>query len=312
MKAFRELIAEYLGVKQAGRNPRVVVAAKSNLGCFALWLEGRHVRTPEQLTGASIGNWLAHLQLQRNRYNGLPLKPCTTQSQILVVRAFIASLARKGLLSASILDAFPRMRKVPVMPQSTLKHAEVRKVLRGMPSHEPSLFMLRTIGEVAYTTAARPCEILAMDVRDVCFDTQLVRVFGKGQKERMLPIGRVALRSLENYVRAVRPLLLRDPREEALWLNERGCRLSYDSLLAMLHRRVPGHGGRKITWYTFRRSCATELARAGANPWAIKELLGHDHIETLRHYVHLTIEDLKKAHDRCHPRNFPLKDIPSQ
>jgi site-specific recombinase XerD len=122
----------------------------------------------------------------------------------------------------------------------------------------------------------------------------------------------VALRRLETYVRGVRPLLLRNPKEEALWLNKRGGRLSYDRLLAMLHQQVPKDTGKKITWYTFRRSCATELARAGANPWAIKELLGHDHIETLRHYVHLTIEDLKKAHDRCHPRNFPLADSPTQ
>jgi integrase/recombinase XerD len=165
--------------------------------------------------------------------------------------------------------------------------------------------MLRALGELAYTTAARPCELLALNISDANFETALVRVLGKGQKERMLPVGKMALRTMENYVRAVRPLLLRNPNERALWLNERGRRLGYDSMLALLHRHVPE---KKITWYTFRRSCATELARAGANPWAIKELLGHDHIETLRHYVHLTIEDLKKAHDRCHPRNFPIAE----
>jgi hypothetical protein len=75
----------------------------------------------------------------------MPLRPYTTQSQILVIRTFVVALAKRGLLSASTIEAFPRFRKVPVMPQFTLEHAEVRKLLRGMSSHEPSLFMIQTI-----------------------------------------------------------------------------------------------------------------------------------------------------------------------
>jgi integrase/recombinase XerD len=308
MKTFCEHIEEYLRSKQAGRPARTVTSAKSYLGRFERWLESRKIQMPEQLTSAHIGQWLTHVQLQRNKYSGLPLKPFTIHSHLMVVRAFTATLVRHGFISAGLLDAFPQLRKPPILPKSTLKHAEVRKMLRGMPTHGPRLYMLRTISELAYTTAARPCELLALNASDLNFESELLRVLGKGQKERMLPVGRTAMRILENYVRAIRPLLLRDPKENALWLNESGRRLSYDRLLAMLHRHVPASFGRKVTWYTFRRSCATEMARAGANLWAIKELLGHDHIETVRHYVHFTIEDLKKAHDRCHPRNFPAQN----
>lgn len=309
MKTIRELAKGYLRARQAARHPRVVTSTKSYLYRLADWLETQRVETPGQLTSTHIVKWLGYVRSQNSRYTGLPLSLHSICGRIAAARAFFATLIREGFLPVGILEAFPRARKVPIVPLSTLKHADVRRVLRAIPSHSPSLYMLRTLSELAYTTAARPCELLALDVSDVNFERRLIRVIGKGQKERMLPVGKVAVKALENYVRAVRPLLLRNPGEKALWLSEKGRRLSYDRMLELLHLHVPK---KEITWYTFRRSCATELARAGANLWAIKELLGHDHIETIRHYVHLTIEDLKKAHDRCHPRNLPLNENPTQ
>jgi integrase/recombinase XerD len=136
--------------------------------------------------------------------------------------------------------------------------------------------MLRTMMETAYSTAMRPCELLRLDVTDIDVESDrgLIRVLGKGEKERMLPIGRHAHRMLCNYIHGVRPLLLRRPEEKALWLTARGTRLKYGRMLALLHQHVEGDQ-EKVTWYGFRRACATELARSGASLWAIKVLLAH-------------------------------------
>lgn len=118
-----------------------------------------------------------------------------------------------------------------------------------------------------------------------------------------MPIGKTALRLVTSYLRGVRPFLARDAGERALWLTRAGHRLPYHTLL----KRVRHHGERlalpvAITPHTFRRSCTTELIRGGANLWHVKELLGHEHLDTLQHYAKLTIADLKKTHTRCHPR----------
>jgi site-specific recombinase XerD len=161
---------------------------------------------------------------------------------------------------------------------------------------------------MAYSTAARPCELLGLDVANVDLSLGLVRVLGKGDKERILPIGRTAQKVLVDYLRASRPLLLRHSGATALWLNDRGGRLGYDSLFKLMQQVIVPLSSQKVTWYDFRRSCATELARGGASLWAIKELLGHDRLETVRHYVHFTLDDLRRAHARCHPRNLATPD----
>ncbi len=141
------------------------------------------------------------------------------------------------------------------------------------------------------------------DVADVDLTHATAIVTGKGNKQRVVPVGKTALRLVTSYLRGVRPFLVRDAAERALWLTRAGARLPYHTLL----KRVRLHGDRlalpvAVTPHTFRRSCTTELIRGGANLWHVKELLGHEHLDTLQHYAKLTIADLKKTHAKCHPR----------
>jgi len=111
------------------------------------------------------------------------------------------------------------------------------------------------------------------------------------------------MRYLETYVRAVRPCLAKAGGEKALFLDKEGRRFPYYSL----RRIVVACGERAkvgvaVTPHTFRRSCTTELLRGGAGMYHVKELLGHESLETLRHYARLTITDLKRTHAKCHPR----------
>lgn len=168
----------------------------------------------------------------------------------------------------------------------------------------PEGYRNRAMLEVLYSSGLRAAELLGLDLDDIDFDNATAIVTGKGNKQRVVPIGRTALRYLESYLKAVRPFLLRDPGERAVFLDQKGHRLRYNAL-AMIVRSCAiraGLGDMHVTAHTFRRSCATELLRGGANMYHVKDLLGHATLNTLKHYAKLTITDLKKTHAKCHPR----------
>ena len=119
----------------------------------------------------------------------------------------------------------------------------------------------------------------------------------------MVPIGRTALRFLETYIKAVRPYFLANRNETAVFLNRFGGKPSYHTLQGIIRYHVQHLSPAiLVTAHTFRRSCATELLRGGANVYHVKDLMGHESLETMRHYARLTVVDLKKTHEKCHPR----------
>jgi site-specific recombinase XerD len=111
------------------------------------------------------------------------------------------------------------------------------------------------------------------------------------------------LRHLESYIKAVRPFLVREATEPAVFLDRSGKRLPYHTLRRIIQRHTQACDVEvAVTAHTFRRSCTTEMIRGGANLYHVKELLGHESLETVKHYTKLTIEDLRKTHQKCHPR----------
>ncbi len=287
-----------------GESRWTVSAIKYSVGQFVRWLaEAVQVTEAGQFQPEHIEQWLLWLRTRRLR-TGLPLTPFAIAGSIDRVKSFCQQLVKAGVIGARILDSFGNIRRPQLLPKPTPSHVEIRGILRAMPVDTPKRQMVRTIAEVLYTSAMRPCELLALDVGDLDLERGLAKVMGKGRRERMVPLGKTATRMLESYIQAVRPLFLREQGERAVWLTSMtGRRLSYATLKAALHRSVPGETCGRITCYTFRRACATELIRSGASVWAVKELLGHDDLEKLKHYVQLTINDLKKTHARCHPRD---------
>lgn len=161
----------------------------------------------------------------------------------------------------------------------------------------------RVIVEVLYSSGVRAAELLGLRVEDLDLGGGTALIRGKGNKERVVPLGRTALALLAGYLAAVRPLLLRDSSGRALFLDAKGKALPYHALRWRVRRYAALAGLTiQITPHPFRRSCTTELLRAGANMYHVKEMLGHESLDTLRHYARLTITDLRKTHGRCHPR----------
>ncbi len=140
------------------------------------------------------------------------------------------------------------------------------------------------------------------------FETEYAH--GKGDKQRVVPVGKTALRFLETYMVGIRPFLIKDKAEKALFVSVEGNRLSYGTYNTTIKRLAEKSGvDAYVTSHTFRRSCTTELIRGDANMYHVKELLGHESLDTLKHYARLTITDLKKTHARCHPRERGVAKI---
>ena len=130
-----------------------------------------------------------------------------------------------------------------------------------------------------------------------------VLVTGKGAKQRVVPMGGTAIKFLEDYLHGIRPHLQTDPGERALFLDQFGRRYPCYTLRRRLHAYAGKAGiDIQVTPHTFRRSCTTEMLRGGANMYHVKEMLGHESLDTLKHCARLTITDLKNTHRKCHPR----------
>ena len=298
-----DLMEEFLQHIASRRFSRYTVRQnRSGIGLFLRWIEQAHgVRLPEQLRRTHLEAWQRHLAGLAVR--GKPLKPRSVNKRIETVKNLLRHLGSRGYATCNLEQAIEYVKEPKVLPGSVLSHVQARRLLDAVATDTPLGYRNRAMLELLYTSGIRAAELLGLDVGHVDFPNGTARVTGKGEKERVVPIGRTALGLLENYVKGVRPFLLVDPAERALFLDARGHRLPYHALRRLVHACAERAGmAVNVTPHTFRRSCTTELIRGGAGMYHVKELLGHESLDTLQHYAKLTIHDLKKEHQRCHPR----------
>jgi integrase/recombinase XerD len=284
-------------------SPRSIQEERYTLQRFASWLARTYqVDRAERLRKTMLDAWLQHLCGTLNA-QGYPIKPKTINKHLSFTRSFVLYLAARGFVPKSLAEIIQRLKEPNTLPGSVLTHAQVRKLLRKVDTGTAEGMRTRAMLELLYTSGIRARELTGLDVADVDLEHGTALVHGKGRKDRVVPIGKTALRYLQSYVVAVRPSLLRDRSETALFLNAWGNRFAYHSLQLTIQnlRRVHGLDD-DVTAHTFRRSCTTELIRSGANVYHVKELLGHATLRTLKPYTRLTILDLKKTHEKCHPR----------
>jgi len=169
---------------------------------------------------------------------------------------------------------------------------EVALVLARPDTSRPTGVRDRALLETAYGTAARLQELTRLRVGDLDLRGGTVRLLGKGNRERVAPLGRQAVQWLGRYLREARPALLRNRESEALWIGRSGRALGYAAVRTVL--RVHSRGA--VSPHGLRRACATHMLRAGAHPVQIQALLGHASLRSLRHYLKVTIAELAAMH----------------
>ncbi len=303
MKLLYELIEEYLdSLRSLNFRPGTVSVRGYALRRFTCWLEESWgVRTPDRLQRRHLREWQICMGRRLNP-EGLPVKPRTINKNIEGVQAFLEHLAEYGLVGGELLRVLKYVRVPQPLPR-VLPHEKIRAMLDGIDTTTTKGHRNRAMLEVMYSSGLRAAELIGLDVGDVSLSDHVALVCGKGEKERIVPIGATAIRFVESYLRAVRPSLLKSPEEKALFLDDQGNRMPYHTLrrIIVAIAEMAGLGG-EVTAHVFRRSCASELVKGNASIYHVSRMLGHESLDTLKHYVKLHIADLKETHHRTHPR----------
>ena len=226
----------------------------------------------------------------------------TRARKIASVRSFFGFLLEEGFVSKDPTEKFNFPRVGRSLPE-VLTEEEVTILLSSSVGDAPGSIRDRAMLELLYATGMRVTEMVSLDLGDVDFYQRFVRCFGKGSKERLIPIHTQASESVKFYIKFARPKLLNRLSGKAIFLSSRGNRLTRQGFWLLLRALAIRAGvGRKITPHILRHSFATHLLHRGAPLRNVQELLGHSSITTTQVYTHLTSQHVRSEYEKAHPR----------
>jgi integrase/recombinase XerD len=286
--------ADFVALEQ-GLSPRTQEAYQRDLERLAQYAEARGVGAPIDVTARLLREYIYHLK-------DLGLAPASIRRNVSAVRGYFRFLIGDGLVvrdPSERLETPKRWRTLPAV----LTVAEVERLLASPTLDDALVFRDRALLELAYGAGLRVSEWITLGVRDLLLEEGLVRVFGKGSKERLVPIGRSAIGASAIYLRELRPRLEKGEGKGVLFLNARGRPLSRMGAWKILRGHVERAGiSKHVSPHTLRHSFATHLLEGGADLRAVQEMLGHVDIATTQIYTHVDREYLRKVHRSYHPR----------
>ncbi len=217
------------------------------------------------------------------------------------VRGFFRFAVREGRLERDPMENLKAPRAFQALPRF-LSPSQVEALLAAPDTTTPLGLRDRAILEVMYATGLRASELIGLESGNVDLQVGLVKVFGKGRKERLVPLGRVAGRWVERYLSEVRGRLVKG-RLPVLFVSQRGSKLSRMGLWGLVRRHAVAAGVERIlTPHVLRHSFASHLLERGADLRSLQAMLGHADISTTQIYTHITRERLRQLYDQFHPR----------
>ncbi|MFQ6038244.1 MAG: tyrosine recombinase XerC [Candidatus Aminicenantales bacterium] len=230
-------------------------------------------------------------------------KKSTVGRKLATIRSFFQFCLRKGWVDenpARVVSSPKQERPVP----SFLSEEEMKRFLDLPQSARPLDLRDKAMMELLYATGIRVSELVGVRLEDVNFSEQMIRIRGKGKKERLVPFGQAAEVSLRAYLRAREKINRGRIDEDALFLNYRGSRLSVRSVERIVDKHIRRSAlRRKISPHSLRHSFASHLLSRGADLRVIQELLGHESLATTQKYTHIDIKHLLDVYRKSHPRS---------
>ena len=278
---------------ESGLSENTRAAYRNDLAAFAKSLRGRG-HTLAQADRCDIEAWLG-------RRFGQGTRASSAARGLSTLRRFYRFLAREGATADPTAD-IPSPKLVRSLPVS-LSEGDVEKLLTAPDAGTPAGLRDRAMLETLYATGLRVSELVGLSLAELNQAAGLVRITGKGGKERLVPLGEAALTALREYLGEARPRLVRVRLTDKVFLNQRGGGISRQACWHLIKRHAARAGiPMRLSPHTLRHAFATHLLNHGADLRAVQMLLGHADLSTTQIYTHVARERLKQLHARHHPR----------
>lgn len=290
LEGFRDFLA-----LESGHSENTVEAYLRDLQRLAEFAAAKGVRDPGRVTRALLRDFIYLLK-------DMGLSAATIRREVSAVRTYYGFLLGEGRIAADPSERLESPRRGRVLPD-TLTVREVEALLAAPDVDHPLAWRDRALLELGYGAGMRVSELCGLGTTDLLLTEGLVRVFGKGSKERLVPIGRAVIGAVSVYLHQLRPELDRGASGGRVLLNARGRPLSRVGAWGIVKQAARRAGiTKRVTPHTLRHSFATHLLEGGADLRAVQEMLGHADLSTTQIYTHVDREYLRSVHKQFHPR----------
>ena len=290
LEGFRDFLA-----LEAGHSSNTVESYLRDLRRLGEFATARGTRDPARLTLRALRDFVYLLK-------DLGLSAASIRRAISAIRTYYGFLVGEGRVEDDPSDRLESPQRGRVLPD-TLSVKEVEALLAAPSVDQPLAWRDRALLELAYGAGLRVSELCGLGLTDLLLSENLVRIFGKGGKERLVPIGRSVIGAASVYLHSMRPTLDRGKSKNRVLLNARGEPLSRVGAWGIVRRATERAGiAKRVTPHTLRHSFATHLLEGGADLRAVQEMLGHADLSTTQIYTHVDREYLRSIHKQFHPR----------
>jgi integrase/recombinase XerD len=289
-----EQFLNYLAVEK-GLRPKSIEAYRRDLQDWLDFIDERGRSVTGKMLDSSLSLFMVSLHDR-----GMSPRSMARKSSSL--KGFYKFLLREGFIDIDPTELLERPKIGRSLPK-VLSLEEVEKILQQPDISTAFGLRDKAILEILYATGIRESELIDLQIGNLNAAAEFITVIGKGNRERIVPIGSFAIQSVQNYLNKGRNELCKDITERTLFLNPYGRKISRMGLWKIVKKYSLQAGiGRQISPHVFRHTCATHMLEGGASIIAVQEMLGHVDVSTTQIYTHLTGKDLKNIHRQAHPR----------
>jgi integrase/recombinase XerD len=300
MARWYEVYLEQLTVRNYAAH--TIVGRRLALIAFIRWCQERDLFRPQDVTRPILESYQRWMHRHRKK-NGNPLGFTTQRGRLVSIRDYFRWLCRQNVILHNPASELEMPRNERRLPKGALSEPEVERILMQPDITQPLGIRDRAILETFYSSGIRRMEVVRLQLGDVSAERGIVFIRqGKGKKDRVVPIGARALQWITKYLQDVRPEMVTEPREQALFLSGYGdAAMSPDYLSRLVADYVRRAGIKTGSCHIFRHSCATLMLENGADVRYIQEMLGHANLSTTAIYTEVSIRQLQRVHAMTHP-----------
>ena len=294
-EALVESFLNYL-IVECGLSDNTIKGYKGDLRNFSNYLKGEGIKQFQDLRAKMIVNFI-----EKEKQRGLSEN--SISRSLVTIKMLYKYMIMEGKISVNPMSSVSTLKLQKHLPE-VLHYKAVEEILRAPDCNDKLGIRDKAILELMYATGARVSEVASIRVSWINFDYGYIRCQGKGSKQRIVPMGAEASKSIRMYLQDVRPLLVKiETDEPLLFLSRTGKKLRRENIWSIVKKYAIKAGIRSnISPHTLRHSFATHLLEGGADLRSVQEMLGHSNISTTQIYTHIDRKYLKSIHQKFHPR----------